>query len=356
MKSKGIVILCGFVVILLTACSLLDKVGNQIQATLNPSQESIVQESAVPQQATPEEIVVTPTEPPPDLPPGGCPENIGKIVFQYDPMDRETVHQGIYLMNADGSGRVRLSGENEINHSQPSWSPEHCRIAFRSHTKDGDDDIYVMNADGSNIRRLTTDPERDMFPDWSPDGKQIVFVSYRNGGIRNLWIMNADGTDQHQLTFNPAEYTQWERWSPVGDEIAYIFHPEKGSDKGGVIYLINADGSNVHQLTPDAGSLGDTDLTWSPDGKKVYFISNRSHYVEVWEINADGSGMRQLTQSDNVSITHSLRVSPDGTKLAFYGIGPDAEQHGEEIYVINVDGSGLTAISLSPGQEEWLDW
>ena len=164
-----------------------------------------------------------------DLPAGGCSENLGKIVFSYDPEDRKTVHYGIFVMNSDGSGRVRLSDEEELHHKMPSWSPERCRIAFVSTTVEGDDDIYVMNADGSSIQRLTTDPARDMFPDWSPDGKQIVFVSYRNGGIRNLWIMNADGSDQHQLTFNPEEYSQWEQWSPVGDEIAYCYNVRTGS-------------------------------------------------------------------------------------------------------------------------------
>jgi Tol biopolymer transport system component len=297
------------------------------------------------------------TEQDDDLSAGGCPENLGKIVFSYDPRDRETVHYGIYVMDADGSNRVRISGVDEIHHTHPAWSPDRCRIAFRSYTKEGDDDIYVMDADGTNIKQLTTDPARDMFPDWSSDGTEIVFVSYRDEGIRNLYVMDADGSHQRQLTTNPEEYTQWERWSPIGDEIAYIFHPKEDEpNKGGVIYIINSDGSDVRQLTPDAGSLGDTDLTWSPDGQKMYFISNRSHYVEIWEIEVDGTDMRQITDDDSVDITHSLRVSPDGTKLAFYGVGPDVGEHSEEIYTINVDGTGLTDITLSPGQEEWLDW
>lgn len=301
---------------------------------------------------------VTPSAAAESLPPGGCPENRDKIVYTYDPRDRETVHYGIYTMNPDGSGRVRLSGPEATNHREPAWSPERCRIAFTSLSEPTNQDIYVMSADGKSIRQLTSDPARDMFPDWSPDGKQIVFVSYRAGGIRELFVMNADGSDQRQLTSNQAEYTQWVQWSPVADQIAYIFNPAT-PDQGGNTFVIDSSGRGVRQVTPNAGPLGDTSVAWAPDGQKLYFVSNRSHYIEIWEINLDGSGLRQITNfhsANLVDIDHSLRVSPDGQRLAFYGVGPNVEQYGTEIYLVNTDGSGLIDISLSPGQEEWLDW
>jgi len=73
--------------------------------------------------------------------------------------------------------------------------------------------------------------------------------------VRNLFIMNADGSSQRQVTFNPAEYSQWESWSPQGDWIAYTFKSQKDSRKGQVIYLIHPDGSGQQRLTPPAGSL-----------------------------------------------------------------------------------------------------
>lgn len=289
-----------------------------------------------------------------NLPPGGCPENIGKIVFSYDPKDIQSVHYGIYMMDSDGSNRIRLSSPDAITDRHPAWSPERCRIAFASFTQEGDDDIYVMSADGKSIHRLTTDPARDMFPDWSPDGKQISFISNRDG-FRNLFVMNADGSNQRQVTRNKGEYSQWEQWSPNGDEIAFTYNP--GGDQGTSIYVIRPDGSGLRQVAPPSGGLGDREPTWSPDGKKIFVISNRSTRTEIWEINLDGSGLRQITSFDgSLTPDHSLRLSPDGKQLAFYGTGPEVIDYGSEIYVVSVDGSGLKDITHSEGQDEWLDW
>jgi Tol biopolymer transport system component len=289
-----------------------------------------------------------------NLPSGGCPENVGKIVLSYDPRDLDSVHYGIYVMDADGSHRVRISSEDEINDREPAWSPDRCRIAFTRFTDAGDDDIYIMSADGTSISRLTTDPTRDMFPDWSPDGKQIVFVSYRDG-YRNLFVMNADGSKQRQLTTNKQEYSQWEQWSPNGDWIAFTYNP--GGDQGTTIYVIRPDGTGLRQVAPSAGGLGDQEPAWSPDGKKLYVISNRSSLTEIWVMNVDGGGLRQISSfGGSLSPEHSPRVSPDGKQLAFFGTGPEEVTNSTEIYVINVDGSGLKNISNAKGADEWLDW
>ena len=290
-----------------------------------------------------------------NLPPEGCVENLGKIVFSYDPQDMPSVHYGIYLMDADGGNRVRLSSPEAKNDIQPAWSPERCRIAFVrfSGTGKGEDDIYVMSADGKTIRRLTTDPGRDTFPDWSPDGKQISFISDRDGSP-NLFVMDANGGNQRQLTNqqllprSAKGYVQWQQWSPDGQEIAFTYNP--GTDQGTNIYVIRPDGSGLRQLVDRAA-----EPAWSPDGQKIYFISNRTGGLEIWVINRDGTGLKQVSNVYGVVFGHhSLRVSPDGKQLAFYGT--EIGRVDTEIYVINIDGSGLKNISHAKGQDGWLDW
>ncbi|MFP4466164.1 MAG: TolB family protein, partial [Candidatus Goldiibacteriota bacterium] len=69
-----------------------------------------------------------------------------------------------YVMNADGSGQVRLTND-AASDMYPDWSPDGSKIAFTS-DRDGNDEIYVMNADGSGQVRLTNDAADDIYPAW----------------------------------------------------------------------------------------------------------------------------------------------------------------------------------------------
>ncbi len=317
---------------------------------------------------TPGDIVPTPLttfEPPiatnsvENLPLGGCPENLGKIVFSYTPGDLETVHFGLYLMNADGSDRKQVTSPEETHAMQPAWSPERCRIAYQSVGPSGLEDIYVITADGKSVRRLTTDPSWDVSPDWSPDGTRISFRSGRDG-YRNLYVMDADGSNVQQVTNYQDIGMSWQDWSPMGDEIAFSYDSTPDDGIPPRIFGIHPDGTGLRQLVGFNGENSAVEPAWSPDGKKLYFVSNQTGLLEIWEINVDGSGLRKVSNWNyDVVYTHSLHVSPDGTQLAFFGVGLelyDPTKYYQEIFVVNVDGSGLTDITLSPGREEWLDW
>jgi Tol biopolymer transport system component len=106
-------------------------------------------------------------------------------------------HTDIYVMNADGSGKRKLTHDARYN-TEPAWSPDGRKIAFRT-ARDGNAEIYVMNADGSGKRNLTRNPAKDVHPSWSPDGRRIAFVSNRDERPE-AHVMNADGSGQRSLT------------------------------------------------------------------------------------------------------------------------------------------------------------
>ena len=116
----------------------------------------------------------------------------------------------IYVMDADGTNRVRLT-----NATGDDWlgsgalSPDGTTLVFTSQ-RDGDIEIYTMATDGSNAVRLTSRAGLDQMPSWSPDGSQIVFSSDR-GGTAHLFVMDADGSNVTQLTFGP-EYNYYPSW------------------------------------------------------------------------------------------------------------------------------------------------
>src|SRR5215210_2216234 len=126
------------------------------------------------------------------------------------------------------------------------------QIAFYSQ-RDGNQEIYVMNAaDGSNQTRLTSVNASDSDPSWSPDGTKIAFNTNRdsteqeNFQNQEIYVMNAaDGSNQTRLTYSTA-WDSLPTWSPDGTKIA--FYSER--DVRGDIYIMNAaDGSNQTRLT-----------------------------------------------------------------------------------------------------------
>jgi Tol biopolymer transport system component len=157
--------------------------------------------------------------------------------------------------------------------------------------------------------------------------------------------MKDDGSDLVQLTFDPAEDSR-PSWSPDGARIAF------DSDRSGNydIYIMNADGAGLVQLTDHASQ--DVFPVWSPDGARLAFVSLRDEpdpencdpcNWEIYVMQANGSGQTNLTQ--HLDEDFSPAWSPDGGRIAF-----DSNRDGSyNIHVMNSDGSGVTNLTKDPG-------
>ena len=222
---------------------------------------------------------------------------------------------GIYVMNPDGSGQRMLARSG----NSPAWSPDGRKIAFSG----GAQGIFVMNADGSEHQRLTPRlAGRKASLAWSPDGRKLTFLSdYGHGDFSfDLYVMNTDGSERRNLT--QSGLVSDPGWSPDGRKIAFVSNRDGNKD----VFVMNADGSGLRRLTRNPAS--DSAPAWSPDGRKIAFVSNRDGTYEVYVMNADGS--RQVTLGaprtvggrgpyvGEVSAPDDAPAwSPDGRKIAF---------------------------------------
>jgi len=92
----------------------------------------------------------------------------------------------IFVMNADGTGRVQVTRNGAANFC-PFFHPDGRRIIFASNLGDPrgrNFDLYLIDIDGTNLEQVTFDETFDGFPMFSPDGKQLVFASNRHGKVR----------------------------------------------------------------------------------------------------------------------------------------------------------------------------
>ncbi|MBX2997950.1 MAG: PD40 domain-containing protein [Caldilineaceae bacterium] len=124
----------------------------------------------------------------------------------WSPVNDEIVHRacvgggcGLYAINAnseDANAKRRLTEGG--SDGQPAWSPEGSQIAYISQ-EDGNFEVYIINADGSGKVRLTNDLASDGLPVWSPDGQWIAFRSDR-GGNWAIYIVRPDGSNLRKVT------------------------------------------------------------------------------------------------------------------------------------------------------------
>lgn len=216
----------------------------------------------------------------------------------------------IFAVNEDGTELTRLSPEG-ISATEPAWSSDHSKIAFQSDLADpGNTDIYVMSAVGTDVTRLTTNPAIDSGPAWAPDGQRIVFERSDDEGHLDLYFIDVDSFVETRLTDAKA-VTGHPTWSPDGRLVA--FARNVGGDAN--IYTVDVESGVESQLT--SGGPFDSHPAWSPDGSLIAFdrSTDGDGQSDIWVMGADGSAPRPLLETPVDE--HSPIWSPDGKRLLF---------------------------------------
>ncbi|HEX8889538.1 MAG TPA: protein kinase [Pyrinomonadaceae bacterium] len=262
------------------------------------------------------------------------------------PPARSLAHNNSSSIDVAQAAQVTSGG---VKYYGGVWTPD-GRIVYSSDAS-GARDLWSMDADGSNQKQLTSDAGGNFQPVVSPDGRYIVFVSDRNGGKNNLWKMEIDGSNPQQLTntnydrspaitpdgkwiiyvsFGNASPTLWKipfdggqpvqlvdkyasgpTISPDGKLIACYYWDQTPESQLGIAIIPIEGGAPVNLFNIPAMFV-----RWTPDGRGLVYVDNRSGVSNLWMQPVDGGQATQLTDFKTDQIFF-FDWSRDGKQIVF---------------------------------------
>lgn len=158
-----------------------------------------------------------------------------------------------------------------------------------------------------------------------------------------LHVIRDDGTGKRRLTTSRYSETQ-PAYSPDGKRIAFVSRRGGNED----IYVMNADGTNVRRLT--TARAPDIQPAWSPNGRQIVFTSQRNANFKLYVMNANGSKQRVLTQTARWVANSSPSWSPDGRWIAF--ASNRLKDGNGEVFKMRPDGSRVTRLTFTDTNTE----
>jgi Tol biopolymer transport system component len=210
-------------------------------------------------------------------------------------------------------------------------------------------DIFTALADGSNVRRLTYGPGIKSYPTWSPDGSRIAYrvetpdpqASTPDFDTDGTLIVAADGSTPTSVTRTSRVLGGFIGWSPDGTMLAVSGRHEGDPQHAESIWVMKVDGSGARRLTPL--DMDAQQPSWSPDGRRIAFVSAEAGRFRIYVMNTDGTARRPLTDGPQ---DENPMWSPDGSMIAFFrGAG------GPNLWLMKADGSGQKATDATTGRE-----
>lgn len=229
---------------------------------------------------------------------------------------RSSGHWDVYLLRAEGQRAINLTREGEGDDVQPAFSPDGGSIAFRSSREGGG--LFLMGATGESARRIC---DRGWNPAWSPDGAEIVFATapifdspYDRPTPSELWAVSvADGRTRRIAAADAVQPA----WSPHGQRVAFWGLATGGARRD--LWTVPATGGAPVPVTED--DAVDWSPAWSPDGRYLYFSSDRGGSMNLWRIGIDEESGRVLGEPERVTtpaaFAHDATFARSGRRLAY---------------------------------------
>jgi len=301
-------------------------------------------------------------------------EQTGSIVFVSDrkrhPFEDEIV---VYVIDADGLNEESWRAST-FKYGPIAWSLDGKSIAF--HLQDQHSaHIYLgtpvllpealknhLGPEFENraVQVAIIDPPKQhkslteqfggqtyLSPKWSPDGKWLALTSTDGSpdGMTDVCIMDIEGNQLKNLTQSPG-VDEVGSWSPDGSKIVFFSNREGN----GEIYVMDANGNNQINLTNHPAL--DAAPTWSPDGTKIAFHSNREgDQDDIYAMNPDGANVVNLTR--HPWDDQAPAWSPDGRWIAYHAFRVGKRS---DIYVMDANGDNQKQLTGDPRADTNPTW
>ena len=221
-------------------------------------------------------------------------------------------------------GEAHLLVSHPADESRPLYSPDGTRLAFVS-TRTGNGDIYVLTLASGELKRLTFDDGLDQLDAWSRDGRWIYFSNGTNdvGRKNDIYRVSAEGgtpmavsadrfTNEFQGAPSPDGSTLAMAARGVGDS-QWWRNGHSHLDES-EIWLRREGSPAVYEKVVDLNGRNAWPM-WMPDGKQLYFMSDRSGAQNIWTISPGGKP-RQVTKFTSGRVLWPS-ISYDGKSVVF---------------------------------------
>ena len=214
------------------------------------------------------------------------------------------------------------------------------KVAYVTADGQGDSRLYsliVADVDGENERKIMESPDPIMSPAWSPDSRQIAYVSFEDD-VSSIFVQTLRSGNRLKVSSRPG-INGAPAFSPDGRKLVLTLG---GADGNLDIHILDIASRELTRLTTHRAI--DTEGSWSPDGRYIYFTSDRSGGPQVYRVPTAGGTPERVTFEG--SYNARPRLSPDGKKLALVHL----DSGNYRIAVMDMDSRQL--LVLSAGRQD----
>jgi TolB protein len=234
-----------------------------------------------------------------------------RIVFS-----RSGASGGSLLVMPAAGGEPREIVSKDRGYFTPSWAPDSRSVVYS--TNEGG--LWVVDVQSKKKRQLTAGTTEEDSPVVSRAG-QVLYATFSHQ--TDLYIQNVNGTGEERLTFHTQD-NFGPQFSPDGKKVVYMSTRTGDAE----VWLIDLANGNERQLTNRVGRDGAP--VWNPNGHEVCFVSDRDGKSQLWAVGVESGAPRKL-------VDHEVDFgmwSPDGARIGFLTTGDP----GGELWVMDAQG------------------